>query len=957
MGNSLEQTRETREQTRETRTRQVLGQIVAAEAVATLKGYRAEAWSGETLLARAVTDGTGRFLLDVPAARGRDEVCLRVHAPWQSPASERTLSADELDGARELRVEAAPEAKEAASGRAVAGVTVEPSPASRSSQLFGEEEAARLADAVAAAIADGALAAHDAAWIDRELGELDALVVLARHALGGHPQRLEALREKLRAAPRWPRSGVAPAGDGARALPPVKPEALVILWAALALDGTAGEPAWCERAAGSLIARVAPLHTLLAESARLKPREWANRVRALATPSSNERALPARDEAIAAPLADWIAGLELFIASVAGALGTAPPLIGHVAPQTIRLGSTELITLLPPKGHQFPVEAPGFWRPALFHAAPAGSAADARTLPPLLQVVSWSPTAVKARLPPDADAGCMLVGWALPIKKHLDRVDARVAARCVPFLDGPGLIPWPSKNPSPVLVTVVGAPQVRSFHADGQTPSLVAEACAEVTLEWDVALELCHRSGAAVRASLWAGDAVVADVPLQGSHVVSERESVTYRLRAESWVEGECAGAAESRLEVRRYHAVQLGAPDRWFDRGARVPLTVRLSGAAPSGGARVELHTSNSQRLPAAAVEIPAGKSEVTVELQAGPECGEVTLAASAPGHQRAELPLIISDAPQVLSLSPPVVDAFTRATLCVVGHGLGREPAEHTVTLSCAGSSRVAAAARVEPNPADAYHGPTVVFVELPPLAPGEYSVAIGFRGRSGAASSKLLVLDQRPVIDAFAVSPPQIAAGSETRLALEWQVRHARRIRLLRGGAELRELTRTGDCAAWTGALADPEPQNETVEYTLEAWSASGNGAASRTILVPATSAWVRAREVLVQNRTHGPDTLSIWSLDLATRAPALVGRLAPGAELTLPLAAKHVHRLIAVSHALVDEWNSSHSERHDPTDWNTARNPRFERARACFLGGENSGRQPFTIFLGTAVGGQK
>src|SRR5207253_2626592 len=103
----------------------------------------------------------------------------------------------------------------------------------------------------------------------------------------------------------------------------------------------------------------------------------------------------------------------------------------------------------------------------------------------------------------------MLIGWALPIKKHLDRVDARLAAECVPFLDGPGLIPWPSKNPSQALLTVVGAPAIRAFHADGQTPSLVAEACAEVTLEWDLALELCHRSGAAARAQLIAGETVV----------------------------------------------------------------------------------------------------------------------------------------------------------------------------------------------------------------------------------------------------------------------------------------------------------------------------------------------------------------------------------------------------------------------------------------------------------------
>src|SRR5207302_9411719 len=123
--------------------------------------------------------------------------------------------------------------------------------------------------------------------------------------------------------------------------------------------------------------------------------------------------------------------------------------------------------LLPPKGHQFPVEAPGFWRPALFHAAPDAARARARTLTPLLEVVSWSPASVKVRLPPDADAGCMLIGWALPIKKHLDRKGARLAAECVPFLDGPGLIPWPSNNPSPVQLTVVGAPEIRAFHADG----------------------------------------------------------------------------------------------------------------------------------------------------------------------------------------------------------------------------------------------------------------------------------------------------------------------------------------------------------------------------------------------------------------------------------------------------------------------------------------------------------
>jgi hypothetical protein len=502
-------------------------------------------------------------------------------------------------------------------------------------------------------------------------------------------------------------------------------------------------------------------------------------------------------------------------ARAAAALTARPPAVGLVTPSTIRRGSTDPIMLLPPKGQPFPVEAPGFWRPALFGSGRFH----------LLTVLSWSPTQVKVRLPDDAPAGGLVLGWLVPLKKHLDRVDPKLAARAFELLEAPALLPWVPHRARALTLSVVGAPVIRSFQADGQTPTLVAEAGAEITLEWDVALELGHRAEASARVSLWAGDAPIADVPLQGSLAVSERESVAYRLRAESWVEGERCGEAEQALTVERYQAVQVRAGDRWFDRGAPVAITVALSSPAPAGGVAVTLASSHPTRLASRAVTIAEGRREAAVELAAGDEHGEVVLTASAPGHRRAELRLVIAGAPEVLSLSPPVVDACTPATLSIVGRGLGREPAEHTVTLTCAGASRVESPARVEHDARDPFGHPTVLLVELPPLEPGEYAVSIGFRGRAGQASTKLLVLDQRPVIDRF-------AATGGSAVALAWSVRHARRIRLLRGDIELRELVRANDSKAWEGTLAVSDAERHNMRYTLEAWSPSGHAAATAT-----------------------------------------------------------------------------------------------------------------------------
>ncbi|MCS7300639.1 MAG: S8 family serine peptidase [Fimbriimonadales bacterium] len=104
---------------------------------------------------------------------------------------------------------------------------------------------------------------------------------------------------------------------------------------------------------------------------------------------------------------------------------------------------------------------------------------------------------------------------------------------------------------------------------------------------------------------------------------------------------------------------------------GQSTTLTVQIAAPAPSGGVVVQLRSSDPLRalLPATA-RIPAGQSRVSVQVNTTPVSSRVQaqLTASLNGSQASATLTINPPAPQMLTISPPIVPGGRNATATVL-------------------------------------------------------------------------------------------------------------------------------------------------------------------------------------------------------------------------------------------------------------------------------------------------
>jgi hypothetical protein len=91
----------------------------------------------------------------------------------------------------------------------------------------------------------------------------------------------------------------------------------------------------------------------------------------------------------------------------------------------------------------------------------------------------------------------------------------------------------------------------------------------------------------------------------------------------------------------------------------------------------------------------------------------------------------------------------------------------------------------------------------------------------------------------------------------------------------------------------------------------------------------------------------DQLTIWSSDLVTGVPSLVGDLAPSNSIDVHLTDCHYSKVIAVDHSWVADYNTTFGTNYDPHDWQTANTVNFQRWYATILGRANSQVQSASI----------
>src|SRR5204862_334059 len=137
--------------------------------------------------------------------------------------------------------------------------------------------------------------------------------------------------------------------------------------------------------------------------------------------------------------------------------------------------------------------------------------------------------------------------------------------------------------------------------------------------------------------------------------------------------------------------------------------------------------------RLADGVVIIAEGSVEDYIELAVGRECGEVTVTATAAGHQAATFKRVVSDVPQITGITPPQGTACDPFQVWLDGSCFGDQMGQQTVALTDdTGASIPGRIIQLQAN--------TKLLVEFPALEPGQYPLSVTFCGKTGFAPSGL-------------------------------------------------------------------------------------------------------------------------------------------------------------------------------------------------------------------------
>jgi hypothetical protein len=839
--------------------RQLLATLRLPEEIpaAGLGGWRIELRSGDRTFGEARSDSGGKFLLELADADA-EYVELLLFDPSDVLSSRLTMTGSELAGSAPLELTVHPWSEEVVAPSSVETLDF-PS-------FVDEARLERLGRALDDVIEAALVTETAAAWIENDLSELKHFLSVVDGASFASPRDLDALQELLRDAPMWQLpEGYQPFPEplgpfGECFVAPVNPYTIIV--AGLGLSLTLGGSGWPERAAGYFLARVVGLHAVEAAASKLArgdltPTGFAAAVGRWAPPDgprASERAglrrqpsgnmrerlsgvgrpmgsfapplplpprpLPSIDDLDWCSL-EWMNCAYFFMQSWPGVVQTEPSRIGSVEPSAVCEGYTGGLTLRPRDGEDFGPTAPAGWVLSV-------------GLTPL-PIVNWAPELIEVEFPEDVPAGCSSIGWTLDVTEMAEVVNEMRAA-CQRFLGRGGSVSGVLHRDD-VDLSVVGEAKIVRFTAGGEASELIAEGCTQVMLEWDVEADICRGTAAALRVAILADGVEISSGLSSGSLSVSAAADVTYRLRAETTALGATCATVQRDVRVRRYQVVRALAAGEVFGVGSSVPVTARISCPAPAGGVSVTLTSTRPARFPTTAVMIPMGSAQATAMINAGAECGDVSVQATAPGHQATSLEFFVGDAPTISAMTPSQAGACTPFELCLTALCAGRRREQTRVVLERAGQTTEAPITSVQlMNPAEASRGPNKICAAVPTLVPGDYAVGVSYYGRKGVAGAPLRLLPLAPTIASFTVQPPEFLACTFPQVTLRWDVTNAAEVKIFRDGNQILQRSRTVSCAAWQDSFVDPTALSRDTTYRLDAIGAGGGPTKSTSVTVP-------------------------------------------------------------------------------------------------------------------------
>jgi hypothetical protein len=499
------------------------------------------------------------------------------------------------------------------------------------------------------------------AWFQVALGEMEELEALVAGVLAGEGEAIDLLRLRLEEA-----TPLVPAEDEPSPHPPhggnvpcpirhVNPFDSVAAGAVMGrLTGSDEEVA---RIAGYYLERAAPVGVALQAADRLDRGEidldeFARTLADLSRPAEHEDRDHSRpSQALVFPdphhwdpcTLDWRHCAVTAAAHLADVVTDRdlPLPVTAVSPEAVCEGYSGTLVLRPAPPN-LPADAGGLVLD------------DGATRHPL-RIMAVSKEGIVVQFPEASAPGCATIEWQPPEDDLPSRVAEAAGDECRDLFPPRPVEPAELVRPirgARAQLAIVGAPTLE-FGVDGRS-EVAVDACVPVTLSWSAEAALCDGTaslrplepgegpiatptgGYAVATLTADGKTLIANAPLEGSHVVAEATTTTYTLTVTTYAGPTECGSQSGTVTVGRRTQLSVSAADRVHRPGREVQVTVGIPCTAPSVGVTVSLTSNNTAALPNGTMTISPGKTTGTTTLLAGGTAfAPVQLTAKAPRHQ----------------------------------------------------------------------------------------------------------------------------------------------------------------------------------------------------------------------------------------------------------------------------------------------------------------------------------
>lgn len=728
-------------------------------------------------------------------------------------------------------------------------------------------------------------------------------------AAAGDLDTLDALRDRFKLPPGVQlrkdltmfvaRRPIGPVIDGPCGVGPI--DLGLVMWTGFHLGGGVRDPAWVYRAMREYASLAGPVERVLGTA-----RTWMNDGRqgplleafgglhAIGDVGQPMVSFPCLDEQQVC-----LAEMLNFVWETVGS-PTSFPLMDSLAPADICVGYTGVITVRP--AGAFP---------------PQGSAGGA--FPTIdrhpADVVSWTTTAIVLRIPANLEPGCHTVGWG-----YLNDPAAVVQLRAI----GEQCLPWYPSNSfknTPMMIwrddlqfSVIGEAAM-SFDANG-SDTITVEACTRANLNWTVTLSSCLQTQATRQVSMMRnGQVFRPTLPTSGQLPVADADDATYALRAVSRIGAQTCATTMRSVTIRREKIVRI-APilDRCIDTQSTVTLAISLSCSAPTGGLPVTVSSSAPARIAGSAATIEQGDRTTTIDIQAGADCGPVTLTAAVPGHTSAQVDLLVVSTPQITAMSPAQMLTCDDVALTLTGTCLG-DPSLPPRAVLAGPTGALDAAVKVVQTQ-------TEVRITHGPLNAGSYTVILANCGRAAFTPTPLTVTHRPPVItNPLAANVTTIQLCATPTLTLTWRVHFTQTVLLTRGGLALAQ--RAYDpCQNVTDSATDNLPAvTGGVSYTLTAFNPDG-ASVTGTLSIPPSSLAPPRSTFVVSNASN--EAVNAFLINAEDKGGTFLGTFQPGQSALVNIPNCRIRGIASLSPGLVKVHNTNFPNGQvDPTAVATVR----------------------------------